>query len=320
MSEQKQKQVTDMGCGIYAIDTGYVRPFLDASHLIVGDDRVAFVDTGTSNSVPRLLGALDTLGFKPHQVALVLITHIHLDHAGGAGKLMRSLPDATLVVHPRGARHLAEPEKLEEGTKAVYGEAEYRRLYGELLPVAPERIREVADGEKILLGSRELEFIHTRGHANHHYCIVDSQARAIFSGDSFGVSYRETDTARGAFIFPTTTPVHFDPEAAHASIDRIMSYGPEAVFLTHFSKVAELARLADDLHSDIDVFVRIAERCEDREDRMQSIADELRAHLWSRLDAHGFNGNDRVREDIIGMDIELNAMGLDVWLSRMAAA
>lgn len=310
----------DMGNDVYAIDTAYVRPGLDASHIIVGDGRVAFVDTGTSNSVPRLLAALETLGFKPHQVAFILITHIHLDHAGGAGTLMQALPDATLVVHPRGARHMSEPEKLVAGTRAVYGEAEYQRLYGQILPVPAERIRQVADGEKLLLGRRELEFIHTRGHANHHYCIVDHQAQAVFAGDSFGVSYRETDTAKGAFIFPTTTPVHFDPEAAHASVDRILSYRPEAVFLTHFSKVTELARLAHDLHADIDVFVRIAEACEGREDRMQCIADELRDHLWRRLDAHGFTGNDREREDILGMDIELNAMGLDVWLSRMAAA
>lgn len=320
MPESRQKQVVDMGHGIYAIDTGYVRPRLDASHLIVGEGGVAFVDTGTSHSVPRLLAALAALGFDPRQVEYVLLTHIHLDHAGGAGKLMQSLPDAELVVHPRGARHMIDPQKLVAGTRAVYGESEFRRLYGEIPPIPAERIKEVADGEKLSLGGRELEFIHTRGHADHHYCIVDPQSCAVFSGDSFGVSYRDTDTAQGAFIFPTTTPVHFDPHAAHASIDRIMSYGPEAIFLTHYSKVTDLVRLAHDLHADLDSFVKIAERCEGEEERTQLIADAMRDHLWRRLDAHGFAGTDREREDILGMDIELNAMGLDVWLSRMAAA
>ncbi len=312
--------IQNMGHGIYAVDTGYVRPGADASHIIIENSRAAFVDTGTSNSVPRLLAALEHLGIKTDQVDFVFVTHVHLDHAGGAGLLMQSLPAATLIVHPRGSRHMTDPVKLIEGTRAVYGMAEYRRLYGEIPAVPAKRVREVADGEQITLGQRKLEFIHTRGHADHHYCIVDPLARAIFSGDAFGVSYRATDTERGAFIFPTTTPVHFDPDAAHESIDRIMSYQPEMIFLTHYSRVTDLKRLAGDLHKDIDAFAKIAERCEDSEDRMQIIADRIRDYLWRRLTAHGFEGSDRQREDILGMDIELNAMGLDVWLSRMTAA
>lgn len=312
--------VQKMSDGIYAIDTGYARPGLAASHLIVAQQHAAFVDTGTANSVPRLLAALEHIGFSTEQVTHVLLTHIHLDHAGGAGQLMRALPKATLFVHPRGARHMTDPAKLIEGTRAVYGETEYRRLYGEILPIAAERVHEVSDNEETLIGGRKLTFIHTRGHADHHYSIVDHSARAIFSGDSFGVSYRGLDTENGEFIFPTTTPVHFDPEAAHASIDLMLSFEPEAILLTHFSKVTQVQRLARDLHKDIDAFVRIAEKCEEMDDRMQHIADRMRDHLWRRLSRHGYTGNDREREDLLGMDIELNAMGLDVWLTRMAAA
>ncbi|NNF51069.1 MAG: MBL fold metallo-hydrolase [Gammaproteobacteria bacterium] len=309
-----------MGHDIYAVDAGYVRPGLAASHLIVSGERAAFIDTGTANSIPRLLGALNYLGLSPECVSHVLLTHIHLDHAGGAGQLMQSLPEATLFVHPRGARHMTDPAKLIQGTRAVYGDAEYRRLYGEIVPVAGERVHEVADGEVTSVGVRELKLLHTRGHANHHYSIVDPAAKAIFSGDSFGVSYRELDTDNGEFIIPTTTPVHFDPEAAHASIDLMLSFEPEAIFLTHYSKVTSIARLAKDLHADIDAFVAIAEGCEDREDRMQNIADGMRDYVWQRLSEHGYRGGDRQREDVLGMDIELNSMGLDVWLSRMTAA
>lgn len=317
---QPELFVQNKGHGIYAIDTGYARPGLAASHLIVDKGCAAFVDTGTANSVPRLLAGLEFLELSPSQVKHVLLTHIHLDHAGGAGQLMQALPEATLFVHPRGARHMIDPAKLIEGTRAVYGESEYRRLYGEILPIPAERVHEVSDAEETVVGGRTLKLIHTRGHANHHYSIVDPAARAIFSGDSFGVSYRELDTEKGEFIFPTTTPVHFDPQAAHASIDLMLSHVPAAIFLTHFSKVTDIDRLARDLHKDIDAFVNIAEKCEDMEDRMQQIADRMRDYLWRRLSKHGFTGNDRQREDILGMDIELNAMGLDVWLTRMTAA
>jgi len=317
---QAENFVQDMGHDVYAIDTGYCRPGLAASHLIVKDESAAFVDTGTANSIPRLLAALKHLGLSPAHVSHVLLTHIHLDHAGGAGQLMQALPEATLFVHPRGARHMIDPAKLIQGTRAVYGDAEYRRLYGEILPIPAARVHEVGDGEEASVGGRRLKFIHTRGHADHHYSIVDPAAKLIFSGDSFGVSYRELDTDNGEFILPTTTPVHFDPDAAHASINLMMSYEPEAIFLTHYSKVTGVERLAQDLHEDIDAFVRIAERCEDLDDRMQNIADGMRDYLWRRLSKHGYKGSDRQREDLLGMDIELNCMGLDVWLTRMAVA
>src|SRR5262249_7769502 len=155
----------------------------------------------------------------------VLLTHVHLDHAGGAGLLLQSLPNARAVIHPRGARHLIDPAKLIAGSIEVYGEQKFRELYGDIVPISQERVWIAEDGLRVTLGgSRELELIHTPGHALHHYCIVDRAAQAIFSGDTFGVSYREFDTARGEFIFPTTTPVHFDPVALHGSVDRLMSY------------------------------------------------------------------------------------------------
>lgn len=312
--------IQEMGDQIYAIDTGYVRPGMAASHLLVDNGHAAFVDTGTSNSVERLLEALEQVGLDREAVDYVLLTHIHLDHAGGAGRLLQFLPNATLVVHPRGAPHMIDPSRLVKGTKAVYGEAEFHRLYGEIPPVRADRVQQAGDGESLALGRRKLGLVHTRGHANHHYCIVDAGARCIFSGDTFGVSYRDTDTRRGAFIFPTTTPVDFDPEAAHASIDRLMSFEPEAIFLTHYSKVTELQRLAADLHRHLDEFVKIARHCEDLPDRMQNIADRMRDYLWRELSKHEFKGSDRVREDILGADIELNAMGLDVWLTRSQKA
>lgn len=302
--------------GIHAVDTHYVRPGLDASHLIIEQGRAAFVDTGPSSAVPYLLAGLQRLGVAPEQVDLILLTHIHLDHAGGAGVLLRSLPNAKVAIHPRGARHMSDPRKLIEGSIGVYGEEAFAALYGEIAPIAAERIIVADDGMRLRLVDRELELIHTPGHALHHYCIVDRAAGAIFSGDNFGISYRDLDTARGAFIYPTTTPVHFDPQAMHASLDRIMSYRPEAIYLTHYSRVTELERLAADLHECVDGFVAIARRHATHPDRAARIRQDMFEYLSRRLDAHGFAADEARRRQIIGFDVELNSQGLEVWLDR----
>ncbi|NND60500.1 MAG: MBL fold metallo-hydrolase [Gammaproteobacteria bacterium] len=304
--------------GIHAIDTGYVRPRLDASHLLVDSGRAAFVDTGTSHSVPRLLQTLRDNDLDRGDVDYIFLTHIHLDHAGGAGALARELPNAQVVVHPRGARHMVDPSKLIAGTIAVYGEDRYRELYGELVPIAAGRIVESTDDSVLTVGGRQLRLIDTPGHALHHYSLIDEAHALAFTGDTFGVSYRETDTAAGPFIFPTTTPVHFDPGQLHDSIDRIMSYEPASVLLTHYSRVDDTSRLASELHRDIDVYVAMAQEHADSDDRTRLLHEAMFAHFSQRLDAHGFEGNSENRHAILDMDINLNVQGLEVWLTRLA--
>ena len=308
---------TYFGNGITAIDTDYVRPRLDASHLLSRASRAAFVDTGTTHSVPRLLAALRAAELMPEQVDWVFLTHIHLDHAGGAGELMRHLPDAKVVVHPRGAGHLVHPEKLIEGTKAVYGEDEFQRLYGEIPGIPAERVVQAEDGMTLQLGDSELTFIHTPGHALHHYCIVDPDSEAVFTGDTFGISYRIFDTAKGPFIFPATTPVHFDPEQAHASLDRIMSYRPKSVFLTHYSRVGNPELLVKDMHAGIDAHVNIAENLKDAgAERLEKMKQKLHAHLVQRVREHGCKLDQPTIDLWLDMDVDLNAKGLSVWLDR----
>lgn len=302
--------------GITAIDTDYVRPLLDASHLIVRDGRAAFVDTGTTYSVPNLLGALEQKGIERDAVDYVLLTHVHLDHAGGAGELMRHLPDAKVLVHPRGTGHLVDPAKLIAGTKAVYGATEFARLYGEIPPIPAERVVSVDDGMRVQLGGSELQFIHTPGHALHHYCIVDADSRSVFTGDTFGISYRVFDSSRGPFIFPATTPVHFDPQQAHASLDRIMAFRPKACFLTHYSRVTDLQRLAADLHRSLDKLVEIAETSAAETDRIGSMKHQMHAWLTRRVREHGCSLDQESVDSWLEMDVDLNAKGLAVWLDR----
>ncbi|UCE90265.1 MAG: MBL fold metallo-hydrolase [Pseudomonadota bacterium] len=317
----KAPTIIDFDHGISAIDTEYVRPMLAASHLLVDGGEAAFIDTGTTYSVPLLLAALHIKGIAREQVRWVCVTHVHLDHAGGAGALMRELPNATLVAHPRAAPHMIDPGKLIAGTVSVYGEEKTRKLYGEIGSVPEARVRVVQDGDRLELGTRTLTFIDTPGHAFHHYCIVDKANGVIFSGDTFGLSYRELDTARGAFIFPTTTPVHFEPELAHASVDRLMGYDPEAIFLTHYSRVTELPRLAGDLHAGLDALVAMARRHANAgTERGTRIAADMRAWLAERLAAHGCRLDAAGIDAVVTGDVRLNTQGLEVWLDRQSRA
>ncbi len=312
-------RLTDFDAGITAIDADYVRPRLAASHLVIDDGRAAFVDTGTTLSVPTLLGALKVKDIDPADVDWVLTTHVHLDHAGGAGELMRHLPNARCAVHPRGARHLAEPSKLIAGSIAVYGEGRYRELYGEIVPIDEARMLVPEDRERVALGSRTLELIHTPGHALHHYCVVDLDHDRIFSGDTFGISYRDFDMDGREFIFPTTTPVHFDPEALCNSVDRLMSYEPDAIYLTHYAEVRDLKRLAGEMKDRVRAFADLGRRYAKEPERGQKLRSGMFAMLSSWLDEHGFPGDVDKRHWLLDDDVELNCQGIEVWLDRGSA-
>jgi glyoxylase-like metal-dependent hydrolase (beta-lactamase superfamily II) len=306
-------RLTKFADGITAVDTEYVRPQMDASHVVVSAGRAAIVDTGPNTAVPLILAALTELGLAPGDVDYLFLTHVHLDHAGGAGALMRALPNATAIVHPRGAPHLVDPTKLIAGTRAVYGDELYGKLYGEILPIAADRLRVAQDGARFGLAGRDFECVHTPGHALHHMAIVDHGTTGIFTGDTFGVSYREFDTAAGAWIMPTTTPTQFDPGQLKGSIVRLMRFRPRKLYLTHYSEVGDCARLANDMVDAVDDFVRIARACGQDTSRMRF---ELRQLAHEGLRDHGCQLGDSQIDAILMKDVELNAAGLAAWLQR----
>jgi glyoxylase-like metal-dependent hydrolase (beta-lactamase superfamily II) len=304
--------------GIHTIDTGFGRPTFDAAYLVVERGRGAFIDSGTTHSLPHFLDAIKIADLEPKDIDWVILTHVHLDHAGGAGQLLKHLPYAKLAVHPRGARHMIDPSALIAGASGVYGEDEVRRSYGEILAVPAERVVEATDGFVVDLAGRALLCLDTPGHARHHIAIHDDRSSAFFTGDIFGLSYRELDSPGGAFIIPTTSPVQFEPDAAHHSIDRMLGYEPEAMYLTHYGRVTQVARLANDLHETIDAMVAIATRHVAAPDRAQRIESDFADLYVDRARRQGVTMSREGILDLLKIDTRLNAQGIAVWLDRRA--
>jgi len=303
--------------GIHTLDAEYVRPGLAAVHLIVEQGHAAIVDTGTHRAVPHVLAEMADLGLRPEQLDYVIVTHVHLDHAGAAGAFLAACPNAKLVVHPKGARHMIDPGKLVAGSIAVYGEAVFRELYGEIVPAPAERVIEADDGFALDFRGRRLTFIDTPGHARHHYCILDAGSNSLFTGDTFGISYREFDVDGRPFIFPTTTPVQFEPDALHGSIDRLVATGAEAAFLTHYGRVAGLSHLAAQLHAQIDELVAMAQAAPGEGDtRHAGLKQAVEENMMKHLRAHGCTLGDDVCKELLANDVELNTQGLLVWRDR----
>jgi glyoxylase-like metal-dependent hydrolase (beta-lactamase superfamily II) len=304
--------------GIHAIDTGFVRPGLAASYLVLRGGRAAFIDTGTRQSVPSLLAALAELGVAREAVDFVILTHVHLDHTGGAGALMQALPDAIAVAHPRGVPHLVDPARLESATRAVYGDRAYDELFGSLVPIPPERVRAGADGEVVLLGGSPLRVVETPGHALHHLALHDETADAVFAGDAFGISYRAFDSPQGeAFIFATSSPTQFDPVQSHVSIERIRNLAPRVVYVAHFGPLTEVERLTGELHRDLDRFVAIAEDSGHGADAEERMYRAMMEHLSGRLAAYSARVDRETAESWLAMDARLNVAGLLAWHNRV---
>jgi glyoxylase-like metal-dependent hydrolase (beta-lactamase superfamily II) len=302
--------------GITAIDSGMVRPQMAACYLLETGSAVAIIETGNAASPDRIFKVLQSRGRRPDEISHVIVTHVHLDHAGGAGTLMQRLPQATLVAHPYAVRHLVDPSKLEASARAVYGDAKFDEMYGSLVPVAEERVEVMEDGDEIRVGGRRLQFMDAPGHARHHFTVWDEQSAGWFTGDTFGLSYRELDTVKGPFIFPTTTPIQFDPGPLVNSIDRMMEKKPASMYLTHFGRVRDVERLAAELREEVRGYATLGERFESAENRTQKIEESMMDRLFDRARAHGVTLDEDTLRDLFAGDVILNTQGIEFWLDR----
>lgn len=308
----------DVGHNTRVIDIDLYRPQLAGCYVIQDGDAMALIDCGTKHSVERVMQTIDAMGGSAEQVRWIIPTHAHLDHAGGAGQLMAACPNAQLIAHPKGYQHMVDPSKLQAGATEVYGEAAFARDFGELLPIAEERCISAEDGQVFPLGERELTYIHTPGHANHHGCIFDSHSRYLFTGDTFGLGYREF-AEQSPYIVATTTPVAFDPDGWFDSLKKMMALQPQAVCLTHYGRHDNPQSMLDMLQASIEAHRQIAldEESQPLEGRHQRLLEAVDALLTEGAQKHCGMAADQARELLAG-DIELNAQGLGVWLMRRA--
>ncbi len=316
MSSSMHQELND---GIFRIEASYQRPGLAACYLLRQEDEAVLIDTGTNHSVPAVLELLQQQGLKPEQIKYVMPTHVHLDHAGGVGELMRILPEAKLVVHPFGSRHMIDPSKLQAGATAVYGEEKFAQDFGQLIAVPEARVLEAPDNFSVDLNGRKLVCLDTPGHARHHYCVYDEQSNGFFSGDTFGISYREFDNHNGQFLFTPSTPVQFDPDAWHKTIDRLLSYSPKYMYLTHFGRIENLQPMADKLHSDLDAYVEIC-KSTSKENRYEQLKAGLKELYLNQLKQHECSLPQEQQEKLLSLDLDINAQGLEVWMQRQEKA
>ena len=302
-----------LGFGITCIDASYIRDGLACFYLVEQDGECAIIETGTSHSAGNLRQVMAGRGLAPEQVRYVIPTHVHLDHAGGAGTMMAEFPNARLLIHPRGAQHMIDPGKLIASARGVYGEEQFRQLYGQILPIAPHRVREIDDGETVSLGSRKFEFRHTRGHANHHFCIWDEMSRGWFSGDMFGISYPWFRFDSGDFLMPATTPTQFDPDAYLASLELLAGYQPERAYLTHYGELPYTKDLSVLLAQQVMAYRDLAPAHQGNNAALEQALSDYSLGLLRKYDAVTPDSDLR---KLLAFDMDLNAQGLEVWLQR----
>lgn len=306
--------------GIHAIDCHYIAPEKMSVYLLIQDGHAAFVDVNTRFAVPRLLAALHAHGLRPEDVDHLLLTHVHLDHAGGAAELLRHCPKATLLGHPKAIRHACHPARLIAGARAVYGDAVFERLYGTIEPVPETRARAMDDGEVLDWRGRPLRFFHTLGHATHHACIHDPQTDTVFTGDNFGMGRSSFLRPGPGFTVCSCTPPEFDPAQARCAVADILATRARRACMGHFGPTEEVQTAAEQLLRAIDameaiVHAALATRLDG--DALEAfISERVIADADTHLRACGVHDFEADRR-WLDPDLAMNALGLRHAVERL---
>ena len=300
---------------VATVDCDYMQPRFAAAFISAAAGEAAVVETNTAKAVPRITAALKSHSIGLEQVKWIIVTHVHLDHAGGAAALLQLCPNARVVAHPRAARHLIDPSRLVAGATAVYGAKEFERLYGRIDPISEDRVTTMEDETELPFGRGKLRFLHTRGHANHHFCVVDPLRGAIFTGDSFGLAYPKLQK-KGLFILPSTSPTDFDPAAAKETVRRIASCGARRAYLTHFGPITSIQAAADQLLEHLDASEKILQwvlrQKTDDASLIQHCEQDLRDYYsaYAERNRLGLGGPGSADWKILDLDFRLNAQGI----------
>ena len=302
---------------IFCFDANYIRQKFAAIHFINQNNKLLIIDTATNHSAKRFLNALHTMNISPEFVEWIILTHVHLDHAGGAGLLMKMCPNARLAVHSRGARHMINPEKLWDSVVSVYGKNEAEKHYGKLIPVDENRVVVVGEGEVISFQDRRLQIFDAPGHANHHIIIFDEESKSFFTGDAFGIAYPELASEDEEFIFISSTPTQFEPVKFATTIKKIMKQQPKSCFLTHFSKIMNIEKNGHELLKQLDEYVKITQQARsNHESQQERIRKDLFELLYKKLKKSNLNISRRELGNLLSLDLSLNAQGLEYWNNK----
>ena len=295
---------------LHTIDCHYMGPRRAAAFLMVEGDRAAFIDNNTVNAVPHLLKGLEDGSMTPDQVEYLIVTHVHLDHAGGTAGLLAHCPNATVIAHERATRHIIDPSRLVAGAKQVYGEERFNELYGQIDPIDEARVRIVADDETLEFGTRTLRFIYTPGHAKHQFSVYDSGTNSVIAGDAFGNAYPDLQNGDRPFIFFCSSPTDFDPPEARKSIQRILDTGADTVHVAHYGTIADPTSVTPDLIASIDRMETVqneAAAADLPDDELETFCERrVQEELYALYEATGATLTDADRKNF----------ELDVWLNQ----
>ncbi|MCZ0702661.1 glyoxylase-like metal-dependent hydrolase (beta-lactamase superfamily II) [Natronobacillus azotifigens] len=285
---------------------------------ILHAEELTLIETSASPSIPHLLKGLENENIVPSEIKYIIVTHIHLDHAGGVGLLLKSCPNASVIVHPRGERHLADPTKLILGAKAVYGE-KFDALFDPIVAVPKERLISKKDGETLKIGAnRTLTFYDTPGHAKHHFSIHDSHSNGMFTGDTLGILYPISITEGEECVLPSTSPNQFDPEAMLASLRKIEQLEVATIYFGHYGKSDNPNAVYQQLRYWLPKYVQVAEEVWEEtlnysfEERVSRITTKLLTLIEAEI---GIEPNDQVYK-YIAFDVEICAMGIADYLVK----
>ncbi|WP_212926224.1 MBL fold metallo-hydrolase [Oceanobacillus sp. J11TS1] len=282
---------------------------------VIEEDALTIVETGPSPSVPYIKQGLEQLGYSLADVKNIIVTHIHLDHAGGAGRLLELCPHATLYVHPKGRRHLVDPKKLAAGARAIYGER-FSELYDPIVPVREERIVEKKEGDTLQIAEgRTFEFLDTPGHARHHLGIYDPVSNGMFTGDTAGIQYQELIPHGVDFFLPSTSPNHFDPAAMKQSLQRFREKQLDYIYFGHFGETNLVEEALDQVEEWLNLFVKEAKDAVAAGKGYDEIAENLFKHVQSKLQERGIDEEHEVYQ-MIRVDLQLSALGMVDYLQK----
>ncbi|TEB14179.1 Diflavin flavoprotein A 1 [Pelotomaculum sp. FP] len=310
--------VISLGENIYQVDVNYQGEPERTSCYIILAEKAAIFETGATPGIGRLVEALKDLGVPPGQLAYIIVSHIHLDHAGGAGALIREFPNARVLVHPRGARHLVDPSRLINAARQLYG-ASFDVLFGDIYPVPEERVHTPEEGEALDLGGgRVLTIYHTPGHARHHMVIYDPASRGIFSGDCLGGHYPLLSRSIGRpYVLPITPPSEFDPAAFMETFDRLNRLDLENVYFTHFGKVTGASGIIARNRDLVRVYAETGRHMLAAGGGVKDIEEALWSMLWGELSQYGEFKHEKSIIDLLASDMGLNAGGIANYFERM---